>query len=158
MGALKSDSVYKSLVNSIHNTLLGTSTTPGANLSRLSDIGISIDKSGSLNVSATKLDSALKDNLADVTKIFSANTDDDNEIGIKGRGVAGDISKIIADATARTAILLPSPEALSSRVTEHGKEPREARDQTVSRLQERYTQQFLTMQQVIDSMNNTKII
>lgn len=154
-GALKSDSVFKNLTKSIHSIVLNTSSTPGTSLARLSDIGISIDKTGVLSVNSTSLDTALKDDLSDVVKIFSGATNNDNEIGSKSRGIAGDLSKLIADSTSRSGYFTTQSEALTGRLTEYQSDLTSL-EERLANLKDRYTQQFLTMQQVIDSMNNTK--
>lgn len=118
-------------------------------------MGISIDKTGVLSVDSTTLDTALKDNLSDVVKIFSGATNNDNEIGSKSRGIAGDLSKLIADSTSRSGYFTTQSEALTGRLTEYQSDLT-ALEERLANLKDRYTQQFLTMQQVIDSMNNTK--
>ena len=154
-GALKSDSVFKNLTKSIHNIMLNTSSTPGASLTRLSDIGISIDKTGVLSLESTTLENALKNNLSDVVEIFSGSTNNDNEIGAKSRGIAGDLSKLIADSTSRSGYFTTQSQAITGRLTAYQSDLTKLEDRLLT-LKDRYTQQFLAMQQVVDSMNNTK--
>ena len=154
-GALKSDSVFKNLTKSIHDIVLNTSSTPGTSVVRLSDIGISIDKTGVLNVASSTLDEVLKNNLSDVIKIFSGSTNNDNEIGTKSRGIAGDLSKLIADSTSRSGYFTTQSQAITNRLTEYQADLSKLEDRLIV-LKDRYTQQFLTMQRVVDSMNNTK--
>ena len=50
-GDLKGDSIFKRSVDQIRDTLIGVSSTPGTTITRLSDIGVSITKTGTLEVS-----------------------------------------------------------------------------------------------------------
>ena len=154
-GALKSDSVFKNLTKSIHGIVLNTSSTPGSSLVRLSDLGISIDKTGVLSITSTTLDTALENNLSDVVTIFSGATNNDSEIGSKSRGIAGDLSKLIADSTSRSGYFTTQSEAITGRLTDYQSDLATL-ESRLANLKDRYTQQFLAMQQVIDTMNNTK--
>jgi flagellar capping protein FliD len=80
--------------------MLNTSSTPGTNINMLSDMGISVDKTGQMQVDDKKLDAALADNYVDVVKVFSANTDDQSTNSTDSAGIAGDLAKLIANATA----------------------------------------------------------
>ena len=63
-------------------------------LTRLSEIGVSINKTGTFEVDDTKLDSALADSFADIATIFSGDTNNQTEVGTASRGIAGDLSKM----------------------------------------------------------------
>ena len=58
-GSLAGDSVVKQIRRDIQNIVLNSSSTPGSNVKRLSDIGIEVTKTGDLQISETKLSSAL---------------------------------------------------------------------------------------------------
>lgn len=64
-------------VESQFRSLVGTSTGASSVFKTLSEIGLSIQKDGSLSVDSTKLQSALKSNLGEVKKLF-ANSDSAN--------------------------------------------------------------------------------
>lgn len=154
-GAMRSDSVFKSIQRSIHNLVLNNASTPGTTVKRFSDIGITVDKTGQLIVDDSVLDTALKTSLPEVVTIFTGDTEKDNEVGIKNRGIAGDLSKLIADKVGSTGYFTTQSESLSNQISNYG-EDLEALEVRLENLSTRYTRQFLTMQQVIDSMNNTK--
>ena len=75
-GALAGDSIFRSLTSSLRSIVLGSSSSGTSTISNLSDMGISVSRSGELEVDDAKLDNALANNYADVVQMFSANTDD----------------------------------------------------------------------------------
>ena len=104
-GALAGDSVFRQTFRSVKNLFINHSSTPGANLRSLSDLGIGINKTGILEISDAKLSDALTTNFSEIRTLFSADTDNQTDIGIADRGISGDISKLIGDLTSSTGYL-----------------------------------------------------
>ncbi|MBL97840.1 MAG: hypothetical protein CMF52_08490 [Legionellales bacterium] len=154
-GPLRGNSIVRQINRDLQNIVLNTSSTPGTVVTRLGEMGISITKSGELEIDQTDLDTALANNYADIATIFSANTNNDSEIGEATRGIAGDLSKLIKDLTASTGYLSTQPTTLADRVSEYQQDLTDLETQ-LEMVQERYTKQFLTMQRLIDEMNTTK--
>ena len=154
-GALASDSIAKQVKNDLRSIVLNASTTPGSNISRLSDMGIEVTKTGDLEIIDATLTSALSNNFSDVIKVFSADTNNDSEIGVASRGIAGDLSKYIKDITSRDGYFTTQATKLSSRVDSYQLELTELEERMAS-LEERYTKQFLSMQTIVEQMNSTK--
>ena len=154
-GELAGDSIFRSLTSRLRSTVLGTSSSAGTSITSLSDMGISVSRSGELEVSDTKLDSALSKNYADVIQMFSANTDDQSTSSSDAAGLAGDINRIISDVTASNGYLITQQKVLadSNAIRQEELTELEAR---MERVGERYNRQFLAMQQIIDQMNSTK--
>lgn len=154
-GELAGDSIFRSLTSSLRSLVLGTSSSASGNVSNLSDMGISVSRSGELNVDDTKLDNALANNYADVVKMFSANTDDQTASSTAAAGLAGDISNLIADATDANSYLLTQQDTLADANSARQEELSDLADR-MERVEERYNRQFLAMQQIIDQMNSTR--
>jgi len=154
-GELAGDSIFRSLTSSLRSLVLGTSSSASGNVSNLSDMGISVSRSGELNVDDTKLDNALANNYDDVVKMFSANTDDQTASSTAAAGLAGDISNLIADATDANSYLLTQQDTLADANSARQEELSDLADR-MERVEERYNRQFLAMQQIIDQMNSTR--
>ena len=154
-GELAGDSIFRSLTSRLRSTVLGTSSSAGTSITSLSDMGISVSRSGELEISDTKLDNALSKNYADVIRMFSADTDDQSTSSSDAAGLAGDINRIISDVTASNGYLITQQKVLadSNAVRQEELTELEAR---MERVEERYNRQFLAMQQIIDQMNSTK--
>jgi flagellar hook-associated protein 2 len=154
-GELAGDSIFRSLTSSLRSLVLGTSSSASGNVSNLSDMGISVSRTGELNVDDTKLDNALANNYADVVKMFSANTDDQSASSTAAAGLAGDITNLIADATAADSYLESQQDTLADANSARQEELSDLADR-MERVEERYNRQFLAMQQIIDQMNSTR--
>lgn len=153
-GPLAGDSIFRSMTRQLRGVMLNTSSTPGTNINMLSDMGISVDKTGQMQVDDKKLDAALADNYADVVKVFSANTDDQSTSSTDSAGIAGDLAKLIADATASNSYLNTQQTALKSKNSDYEIELTDL-EEKMARVEARYTSQFLAMQQIIEQMNST---
>ena len=153
-GPLAGDSIFRSMTRQLRNVVLNTSSTPGANINTLSDMGISVNKTGQMEVDDKKLDLALANNYTDIVQAFSANTDDQSTNSTASAGIAGDLAKLIADATASNAYLNTQQTSLKSRNSEY-EEQLPTLEEKMTKVEARYTSQFLAMQQIIEQMNST---
>ncbi len=154
-GSLAGDSIVKQIRRDIQNIVLNTSSTPGSNVKRLSDIGIEVTKTGDLEISETKLSSALANNFSEIVTFFSADTNNDSEIGEASRGIAGDLSMLVKQITASDGYFTTQASFLNERVSEYQQNLIDL-ETKLEILEERYTKQFLTMQTLVDQMNTTK--
>ncbi|MDA8868808.1 flagellar filament capping protein FliD [Pseudomonadales bacterium] len=153
-GPLAGDSIFRSMTRQLRNIMLNTSSTPGANLRTMSDMGISVNKVGQMEVNDNKLDAALADNFADVVKIFSANTDDQSLRDGTSAGIAGDLAKLIADVTDSSAYLSTQQASLKAKNADYAIDLTEL-EEKMTKVEARYTSQFLAMQRIIEEMNST---
>ena len=154
-GELAGDSIFRSLTSTLRTTILSTSSSAGTNIANLSDMGISVSRSGELEVNDTKLDNALSNNYSDVIQMFSANTDDQSVASTDVAGLAGDINRIITNVTSTDAYLVTQQQVLADANAERQVELTEL-EERMERVEERYNRQFLAMQQIIDQMNSTR--
>lgn len=154
-GALAGDSIFRSLTSSLRNIILGNSSSGSGDISNLSDMGISVARTGELAVDDAKLDDALANNYSDVIQMFSASTDDQSTSSTDVAGLAGDINKLITDATDSDSYLVTQQATLTTANSER-QEELEALAERMERVEERYNRQFLAMQQIIDQMNSTR--
>ena len=90
-GSLKSDSAVKAIRSKMRSFLTANSSTPGTTKTNMTDIGISLQKDGTFKVNQATLGAALTNYYDDITKMFSANTDDQTTLGTASRGIAGDL-------------------------------------------------------------------
>ena len=118
-------------------------------------MGISVARSGELAVDDTKLDDVLANNYADVIQMFSANTDDQATSSTDVAGLAGDINKLISEATESDSYLVTQQATLTTANSERQEELADLAER-MERVEERYNRQFLAMQQIIDQMNSTR--
>ena len=154
-GALAGDSIFRSHIRDMQNLFTAFSSTPGDSVKGLSDMGISITRTGALEISDTKLDAAIASNLADIKKVFSADTTNQSEIGAADRGIAGDLSYFVSELNKSTGYFKTTPASLTDKNSKLQEELVELEAKAES-LTERYNRQFAQMNAIIDEMNNTK--
>jgi len=154
-GALAGDSIFRALTSSLRSIVLGSSSSATSSISNLSDMGISVSRSGQLEVNDDKLDNVLANNYADVVQMFSANTDDQAASSDAVAGLAGDIGKLISNATDSDSYLVSQQDSLANANSTREEELSDLAER-MERVEERYNRQFLAMQQIIDQMNSTR--
>jgi flagellar hook-associated protein 2 len=152
-GSLKTDSSVRAIREKVRGFLTGNSSTPGVTKTNLSDIGISLQKTGLFKVNEATLGAALTSNYDDITTMFSANTNDQTSFGVASRGYAGDIVNQIADylafdgiVTTRDAGYVKKKSTLAIEQT--------ALDKKMEGVSDRYTKQFSTMSKIMDEMKS----
>jgi len=154
-GVFSGDSSFRLIRNSVKSIFLSASSTPTENYSYLSDIGISFTKSGTLEISDSKLSAALNDNFDEIITLFSAGTDNQSKFGEADRGIAGDAIVTLDAILARDGIVLTQADGLESRVSGY-QEKLEDIDRRMTQVRARYLAQFTAMETAIDRMNSMK--
>ena len=154
-GTLKSDSSIQAIRAKVRDIFLADSSTPGSRKKGLDDIGISLARDGTFKVDTIALSTALSSNYSDITKMFSANTDNQTSFGIANRGIAGDIANQISDylgfegiVKLREASYAATKKTLTADQT--------ALDAKMVDAETRYTKQFSTMSKIMDEMKATQ--
>jgi len=132
---------------------MGESSTPGSDITRISDMGISLQRSGNFEVDTTKLADALKNNFSDITKIFSANTNNESPYGTKPRGIAGDLVVQIDDYLSNRGIIQSRVDTYDNKVQELA-DDQKSLDAKLESVEMRYTKQFIAMNKIMDEMKS----
>ena len=154
-GPLRGDTIFQGILRNMRAIVLGQSSSPGEELNSLSNIGISVDKTGQLLFDEAKLSDALTNNFDDVIQLFSANSNDQSRFNDDPGGIAGDLKTLIEKVTSSNGYLVTAEQSLQDRNNEYKAELDEL-EERMQKVEERYTRQFLAMQNVIQEMNSTK--
>ena len=154
-GLLKSDATVTAITNKVRGFLTSDSSTPGATKMGMSDIGVSLQRNGTFKVNDNALSAALTSDYTDITKMFSANTDNQPSYGDSSRGIAGDIVKQISSYLAFDG-LVKARESSYSNKTKYLLVEQSDLDKKMAAIQTRYTQQFSTMSKIMDEMKATQ--
>jgi len=154
-GLLKSDATVTAITNKVRSFLTSDSSTPGATKMGMSDIGVSLQRNGTFKVNDNALSAALTSDYTDITKMFSANTDNQPSYGDSSRGIAGDIVKQISSYLAFDG-LVKARESSYSNKTKFLLVEQSDLDKKMAAIQTRYTQQFSTMSKIMDEMKATQ--
>ena len=154
-GALRSDSGVNAIKDKVKSFLTSNSSTPGASVDSMGDIGISLQKNGTFKVDGAALSSALTSHYADITKMFSANTNDQSSFSTSSFGIGGDVVKLISSYLSSSGLVALRDSAYSvkkSSLTEQ----QATLDKKMTAVELRYTKQFSTMSKIMDEMKSTQ--
>ena len=154
-GSLKTDATVKAIRSRMRSFLIDDSTSPGNTKNNIMDIGVSLNKNGTFLVNQAKLSSALTNYYDDITKMFSANTDDQTSRGTVSRGIAGDLVNQIAAYLAFDGVV-KLRETSYARSTLDLASDQQALDKKMVSVETRYTKQFSTMSKIMNEMKTTQ--
>ena len=154
-GGLKSDTSITALRTKVRSFLISDSSTPGTAMMRMSDIGVSLNRSGSFIVDDTALSTALTNYYSDITQMFSANTDNMTSYGAASRGIAGDLVTQIDTYLSFDGLVKLREKSYSNKTSTLTKE-QAALDKKMISIEARYTKQFSTMSKIMDEMKSTQ--
>lgn len=152
-GPLKTDAGIKAIREKVRNFLMTDSSTPGTAIKSMSNMGISVQRDGTFKVDSVKLASVIKTNFDDITKLFSANTNNQTSFGVASRGLAGDMVKQIGDYLSSSGII-KTRETTYTKLQSTLTTEQKALDTKMAGVEERYTKQFTTMNKILDEMNS----
>ena len=154
-GGLKSDASITALRTKVRSFLISDSSTPGTTMMRMSDIGVSLNRSGSFIVDETTLSTALTNYYSDITQMFSANTDNMTSYGAASRGLAGDLVTQIDTYLSFDGLVKLREKGYSNKTSTLTTE-QAALDKKMISIEARYTKQFSTMSKIMDEMKSTQ--
>lgn len=147
-GALAGDSLLQGIRAQVRGLFAGMSSTPGAQVKALRDLGIAIDRDGILQIDGGRLDSALSERFDQVAQMFSADTDNQNLLGTGPAGLAGDaVRSLRTMLRADGLIARQSQNAIQS--IERERQRLEALESRMDQLLERYVRQFSLMESIV---------
>ena len=154
VGALSTDTIFRSVQSSFRNTFSSISSTASGDISYWADLGVSVQRDGTLAIDDDRLNSALANSFDDVVTALTADTESQTDIGTASRGLAGDMSAMIRNLTKANGSIANAINSSNSNLSDY-----EARlvqlDARMDRIKERYTQQFAAMQSIVDGFNAT---
>ena len=80
-GGLAGDSIFRQQLREIRNIFTNFSSTPGSQIRGLSDMGIQITRTGTLEIDEATFTSALANNYDEIRLVFSVDTNDQTDVG-----------------------------------------------------------------------------
>ena len=154
VGALATDSIFRSVQTSFRNTFTAQSSTGSGNINYWADLGVRLQRDGTLSLDEARLDTVLGTSFDDVVTALTADTENQTDIGDASRGLAGDMSAMIRNLTKATGPIDNAIKNSSQNLSDY-KVRLEELDARMERIRERYTQQFAAMQSIVDNFNAT---
>ena len=159
---LVNDSLVRQIGYQLTGIVTGYSSTPGGktssgnNVSALRDIGVTIQRDGTLALDATKLDGALGSNFQDVVKMLTGNQENASAILPGNRGLAGDaVSKLTYLMSSQGPVLLSSNNTNAD--ISHQNQRQADLESRMQNLLSQYMNQFSAMDSIVGKMNSLKV-
>lgn len=154
-GSLAGDSLVRSIRSQMRNLMVSESSTPGTRLTAARDIGISFDRNGRLTLDESKLNTALAGNFEDISKFFSAGTNNKSLFSNQAAGIAGDAVVKIDKMLRSTGQLAQQTESANKDLAKYKSRLKDL-DARLEKLLERYTNQFSLMESVVGNSNSLR--
>ncbi len=154
---LASETAVQSMMSQMRNALF-TTVKGGNGISSLSDIGISVQKDGTLALDAGKLSKAVEGNFAGLTNLFTATPgvdEDGKPIADGNTGVLTHLQSMVKGFLADGGIIDSKTKGLQASLKINA-DRQTAINSRLSNTQDRYTNQFNSLNTTLASMTATQ--
>lgn len=145
---LVGNSIVGSVRNQMRSLITSDSNSPSGGLSALRDLGLSISKTGELELDATKLDSALQYKYDNVVTLLTSNREKQSAFSPLPSGVAGEAVKKLTALLDATAPITSQSNNLTTKITSYKKELTTL-ETRMTDLLARYNKQFAAMESMV---------
>lgn len=137
------------IVRSQMRSLITTdSTSPSGGLSALRDIGLSINRSGTLELDTAKLDSAMLNKFDNVVTLLTANQEKLTPTSALPAGAAGEAVKKLTNLLDVNGAITTQSNNLTTKIAAYQKELTDL-DTRMTALLTRYNKQFASMESIV---------
>jgi flagellar capping protein FliD len=155
-GSLASDSsMLNQIKSTIRTAIFADSGTKAGNINALRDIGISLNRTGSMTFSETKYSAAIAADYADVVTMLTANTNNQNLFGTDEKGLSQDIATALEVLTENAGVIAVRSKNAASSVVDY-KDELAVLEKRMDAVYQRYLSQFAAMETIMASMDSTK--
>ncbi len=154
-GVLAGESLLQSVRNQVRGFITNTSSTPGTTIQAARDVGLSIDRLGKLTLDETKLDTALQNNFAEVSTMFSAGTNNQSIYSTAPAGLAGGAINSIEKMLLSTGLIETQSKNATTQITKY-KEELTVLEDRMEKLMTRYMNQFSIMESIVGNSNSLR--
>ena len=124
------------------------STSPSGGLAAFRDLGLSINRSGTLELDATKLDSAMLNKFDNVVTLLTSNQEKLSATSALPAGAAGEAVKKLTNLLDATGAITSQSTNLTKKITDYQKELTDL-DTKMTALLTRYNKQFASMETIV---------
>lgn len=144
---LTGDSTARSIQSQLSNLVSASVSGIAGGISRLSDIGITMQKDGTLATDSSKLSAALADTTKDVASLFTQ-TSSGNE------GIAVRFNTILEGIVGSSGLIAGRTDGINASIKDLGKRA-DALNVRLTAIERRYRAQFTALDTLVASMNQT---
>jgi flagellar hook-associated protein 2 len=146
--SLVGNNVVSTVRSQMRSLITTDSTSPSGGLNALRDLGLSINRTGTLELDATKLDSAMLNKFDNVVTLLTSNQEKLSVTSALPAGAAGEAVKKLTNLLDVSGAITAQSNNLTKKITDYQKELT-ALDARMTALLTRYNKQFATMESVV---------
>ena len=150
----KEKSTLRGIVQNIRAVLTNDSSTPSDPIKSMRQLGVGFDLNGNLTIQRTRLDAAVVSNFSDITKMLTANTDDQSSFSSAAKGLAQDVVNVVDDFNGVTGIVSIKTDSNTKLVRDLTTQLEDLQSKYES-SRKRYLQQFAAMESLVQSSKST---
>lgn len=154
-GVLAGESLLQSVRNQVRNLVTSTSSTPGSTIKAARDVGVSFDRFGKLTLDESKLDSALQNQFAEVSTMFSAGTNNQSIYSTAPAGLAGGAINSIEKMLLSTGLIDTQSKSATSQIEKY-KADMSVLEERMEKLMTRYMSQFSAMESIVGNSTSMR--
>lgn len=154
-GSLAGDRLLRTVRNEIRNLLVTNSSTASGSVKAARDVGLSLDRTGRMVLNETRLDQALASNYTDVVQMFTAGTSNKSLFSPSAAGLAGDAVVSLDKMLRSTGSIAQQTQSANKDLTKY-KADLEKLESRMSKVFERYIDQFSIMESMVGSSNSLR--
>lgn len=152
---LVGNNIVGTVRSQIREMVVSNSTSPSGSMTALRDLGVSIDKSGQLQIDSSKLDNALQSNFDGVVKMLSNNQENQGKFSTAASGIAGEAYKKLTSLLEPTGTLTVQSTNQTNKIADYQKKL-DALQTRMETLLKRYTDQFSAMDSLVGQIKSTQ--
>jgi flagellar hook-associated protein 2 len=154
-GDLKKErSMVDQMVRKVREGITAESSTPSSPITSVRQLGVQFDITGKMTINKTTLDAAVSTNFSDITKMLTANTDNQSYFDSTAKGLAQDAANIIEDFVNDRGLIKKTSDARSTDVARF-EEDLTKLEQRYEAAKKRYLSQFAAMETLVAKSKST---
>lgn len=154
-GVLAGESLLQTVRTRVRGFISNNSTTPGVTIKAARDVGLSLDRNGKLTLDETKLDTALQNNFAEVSTMFTAGTNNKSIYSPAPAGLAGEAINSIEKMLLSTGLIDTQSKSATGQITKYKADLALLEDR-MEKLMARYMNQFSVMESIVGSSTSMR--
>jgi flagellar hook-associated protein 2 len=146
--SLVGNNIVSTIRSQMRSMITTDSTSPSGGLAAFRDLGLSINRSGTLELNAAKLDSAMLTKFDNVVTLLTSNQEKLSATSALPAGAAGEAVKKLTSLLDATGAITSQSTNLTKKITDYQKELT-ALDTKMTALLTRYNKQFASMETIV---------
>jgi len=145
---LVGNSIVNSVRTQMRNMVTTSSNTPSGNMAALRDIGISLNRTGELEIDQVKMDAALQNNYDQVVTMLTANKENQSALSTLNGGVSNEAVKKLTSLLDASSPLTTQSTNLTTKISKY-KTELDKLETRMTELLARYKTQFAAMESMV---------